>query len=79
MSIATGILLIIAIIALAIAAWALIERRKYRRAHEIALRERQGAAGTEELRKAMQYYRSLFEDVLEMRLAPGEPMEVHHG
>ncbi len=37
----------------------------YRRAHEIALRHRQGQASTEDLRQAMIYYRSLFEDLLE--------------
>ena len=51
----------------------------YRKAHEVALDDRRGAASTEELRKAMQYYRALFEDVLETRLAVGEPVEVHHG
>jgi hypothetical protein len=56
----------------------------YRKAHEIATREtgmdeRRGAAGTEELRKAMQYYRALFEDILETRLTIGQPVEVQHG
>lgn len=56
----------------------------YRKAHEIAAREinrdeRRGAASTEELRKAMQYYRALFEDVLETRLTMGQPVEVQHG
>jgi hypothetical protein len=37
----------------------------YRRAHEIALRNERGEANTEDLRKAMVYYRSLFEDLLE--------------
>jgi hypothetical protein len=37
----------------------------YRRAHEIAVRNDRGEAGTEDLRKAMVYYRSLFEDLLE--------------
>ena len=37
----------------------------YRMAHEIALRDAQGSASTEELRKAMQYYRTLFEHVLD--------------
>jgi hypothetical protein len=36
----------------------------YRKAHEIALRHRQGQASTEDLRQAMIYYRSLFEDLL---------------
>ncbi len=39
----------------------------YRSAHAIALRRREGAASTEDLRRAMIYYRSLFEDLL------GEP------
>ncbi len=36
----------------------------YRTAHEIALREGQGVADTEDLRKAMVSYRTLFEDLL---------------
>ncbi len=36
----------------------------YRTAHEIAVRHREGKAGTEELRQAMIHYRSLFEDLL---------------
>jgi hypothetical protein len=36
----------------------------YRAAHEIAVRHRQGRASTEDLRQAMIYYRSLFEDLL---------------
>jgi hypothetical protein len=36
----------------------------YRAAHEIALRERQGQATTEDLRNALIYYRSLFDDLL---------------
>jgi hypothetical protein len=51
----------------------------YRRAHAIALQDRRGAASTEQLRKAMQYYRTLFEDVLEMRFAQAGRQEVHHG
>jgi hypothetical protein len=39
----------------------------YRAAHEIAVRHRQGQAGTEDLRQAMIYYRSLFEDLLDGR------------
>lgn len=39
----------------------------YRIAHDIALRNRKGAAGTEELRKALLHYRMLFEDLLEER------------
>jgi hypothetical protein len=36
----------------------------YRAAHEIALRHRQGQATTEDLRTAIVYYRSLFDDLL---------------
>jgi FtsZ-interacting cell division protein ZipA len=36
----------------------------YRAAHQIALRHRRGEATTEDLRKAVLYYRSLFEDLL---------------
>jgi hypothetical protein len=39
----------------------------YRAAHEIALRHRQGQATTEDLRQAMIYYRSLFDDLLDGR------------
>jgi len=37
----------------------------YRAAHAIAMRDAQGSASTEDLRKAMQHYRSLFEHVLD--------------
>ena len=37
----------------------------YRAAHLIALRHQQGQATTEDLRQAMIYYRSLFDDLLE--------------
>ncbi len=37
----------------------------YRRAHEIAIRSERQETSTEDLRKAMVYYRSLFEDLLE--------------
>jgi hypothetical protein len=50
----------------------------YRMAHEIALEDQRGAAGTEELRKAMQYYRTLFEDVLGMKITGVEHVEVRH-
>lgn len=36
----------------------------YRRAHDIALRQQRGEADTEDLRKGIVYYRSLFEDLL---------------
>jgi hypothetical protein len=39
----------------------------YRAAHDIAVRHRQGRASTEDLRQAMIYYRSLFEDLLNGR------------
>ena len=39
----------------------------YRAAHEIALRHRRGEATTEDLRNAMLYYRSLFDDLLQTR------------
>lgn len=43
----------------------------YRAAHQIALRHQQGQANTEDLRQAMIYYRSLFDDLLEP--APAGP------
>jgi len=39
----------------------------YRAAQAIAVRERQGSADTEELRKAVVHYRALFDDLLEVR------------
>ncbi len=39
----------------------------YRKAHEIAVRNRKNTASTEDLRQAMIYYRSLFEDLLDER------------
>jgi hypothetical protein len=36
----------------------------YRMAHEIAVRDSQGVANTEDLRQAMVGYRALFEDLL---------------
>ncbi|HTW66341.1 MAG TPA: hypothetical protein VME17_17080 [Bryobacteraceae bacterium] len=51
----------------------------YRRAHHIAMEDKQAEATTEDLRKAMQYYRSLFEDVLGMRVTHVEHEEVRHG
>ncbi len=51
----------------------------YRRAHQIAVADERGSASTEDLRQAMQYYRSLFEDVLEMKIANVEHVEVRHG
>ena len=37
----------------------------YRLAHEIAVRDERGQSSTEDLRKAMVSYRSLFDDLLE--------------
>jgi len=37
----------------------------YRAAHQIALRQRQGQATTEDLRNAIIYYRSLFDELLQ--------------
>lgn len=47
----------------------------YRVAHDIAVRDERGKATTEELRRAMQHYRNLFEDVLETHVDMHE--EVH--
>ena len=49
--------------------------QNYRIAHDIALRDQQGRATTEELRRAMQHYRNLFENVLESQITQFE--EVH--
>ena len=46
--------------------------QNYRAAHEIAVRHRQGQASTEDLRQAMIYYRSLFEELLNGHKAPGK-------
>jgi hypothetical protein len=43
--------------------------RNYRAAHEIAIRHEQGQASTEDLRKALVYYRDLFDELLEARVA----------
>jgi hypothetical protein len=40
----------------------------FRSAHEIALRAANGSAGTEDLRQAMQHYRSIFEILLDSRV-----------
>jgi hypothetical protein len=37
--------------------------QNYRTAHEIALRHTQGQANTEDLRRAMVHYRSLFDEL----------------
>lgn len=44
--------------------------QNYRAAREIATRQREGQATTEDLRRAMVYYRELFEDLVEDRHAP---------
>jgi hypothetical protein len=44
--------------------------RNYRAAHEIAVREQRGKADTEELRRALIYYKTLFDELLGM----GEPV-----
>jgi hypothetical protein len=48
----------------------------YRAAHEIALLHRKGQASTEDLRQAMIYYRSLFEELLNGRNSDKEIREV---
>lgn len=45
--------------------------QNYRAAHEIAVRHREGSANTEDLRQAMIYYRSLFEELLNGRKPDG--------
>jgi len=42
----------------------------YRSARDIAARSQQGTASTEDLRKAVVYYRSLFDELLEVRRDP---------
>jgi len=48
----------------------------YRAAHEIAVMHRKGQASTEDLRQAMIYYRSLFEDLLTGRKSEAIRKEV---
>ncbi len=43
----------------------------YRAAHEIAIKNERGDAGTEDLRQAMVYYKALFEELLERRVTTG--------
>ena len=43
--------------------------RNYRAAHDIALAHEKGQAGTEDLRKGLVYYRDLFDELLEARMA----------
>jgi hypothetical protein len=47
----------------------------YRAAHAVAVKDSRGEANTEDLRKAMQHYRTLFEDLLNQRVT--EYREVH--
>jgi hypothetical protein len=44
----------------------------YRSARAIATRDKEGQASTEELRKAVVYYRALFDELLEVRRSPTE-------
>jgi hypothetical protein len=44
----------------------------YRAAHEVALVDSRGQASTEDLRRAMKHYRSLFEDLLDRHVTPHE-------
>ena len=44
----------------------------YRSARTIATRDKEGQASTEELRKAVVYYRALFDELLEVRRPPAE-------
>ena len=48
----------------------------YRTAHEIALRSRDGASTTEDLRKAVIHYRALFAELLEV--AEERPRDLRH-
>jgi hypothetical protein len=43
--------------------------RNFRAAHDIALRHEKGEASTEDLRKALVYYRDLFDELLEAHMA----------
>jgi hypothetical protein len=43
--------------------------RNYRAAHQIAMAHERGQAGTEDLRKGLVYYRDLFDELLEARVA----------
>jgi hypothetical protein len=49
--------------------------RNYRAAHAITMRHEEGQANTEDLRKALIYYRDLFDELLEAHAAAG-PGEV---
>lgn len=47
----------------------------YRKAHDIAVRDEKGEAGTEDLRQAMIHYRTLFDNLIGVAAAEGEPAE----
>ncbi|HVH53566.1 MAG TPA: hypothetical protein VNA32_05465, partial [Actinomycetota bacterium] len=47
----------------------------YRGAHTVWVSNEQGKAGTEDLRRAMVHYRSLFEELLERDTPPAERLE----
>lgn len=51
----------------------------YRKAHEIALKQVNGQASTEDLRQAMVHYRALFEDLLQTDSANGRDMSGRNG
>ena len=44
----------------------------YRSAHQVAMQDERGQATTEDLRRAMQHYRNLFENVLGTHIVPYE-------
>jgi hypothetical protein len=46
--------------------------QNYRAARDISVRHRKGQASTEDLRQAMIYYRSLFEELLNGRQSSGK-------
>ena len=49
----------------------------YRSARAIAVRDQKGEASTEDLRKAVVYYRALFDELLEAR-HPAAPPKITH-
>ena len=49
----------------------------YRAAQAIAMRDQQGSADTEELRKAVVHYRALFDELLEVRVPKQEIAKKH--
>jgi hypothetical protein len=48
----------------------------YRAGHEVVLRDARGQATTEDLRRAMIHYRTLFDDLIEETLVRAEPVRV---